>query len=71
MGWKDSGESLEETTSIDEVGLENVVPKSYSMTPTLHRKLVDEAKRRSRLEGRRVSASQIMSELVHAWEPGA
>lgn len=72
MAWKDSVEPLEEYTSIDEEQeLERVVPKSYSLPPSLHAKLKDEAKRRSRLAGRRVSASELLVGIVKNWEPDA
>ncbi len=51
---------------IKEYVIEKSVPKSYSLPASLHKKLSDEAIRRSQVEGRRVSASQVLLEILHA-----
>lgn len=50
--------------SENDVFIEKAVPKSYSLPPTLHQKLTSEAQRRSAIEGRRVSASQVLLEIL-------
>ena len=52
------------TPKSDDTFIEKSVPKSYSLPSSLHKKLTAEAQRRSLLEGRRVSASQVLLEIL-------
>ena len=65
MSWSKPVETLEDNKSIDGgVAIEKSIPKSYSLPASFHKKLKDEAKKRTLDEGRRVSASQILFELI-------
>lgn len=66
MSWSRPDDVLEDTTSIeDDAVIEKAVSKSYSLPASVHKKVADEAKRRSKIERRRVSASQILLELIN------
>lgn len=59
--WSTPTDALDNTDSLI---VERSVPKSYSLPTSVHKKLADEARRRSVSEGRRVSATQVLLEIL-------
>lgn len=59
--WSTPTDALENTDSLI---VERSVPKSYSLPTSVHKQLADEARRRSMSEGRRVSATQVLLEIL-------
>jgi len=63
--WSAPAQPLEDTEFVEPV-LERSIPKSYSLPASMHQKLADEARRRSVAEGRRVSATQVLLEILRS-----
>lgn len=60
----ESYHSLDIESSLDSVVATKTKPKSYSLPIEIHDWLVSESAKRTVKEGRRVSASQLLTEIV-------